>query len=199
MSEYVFVKQDIISCKKCPLYQSLDYGLTPQWGVGSSTAKLLIVNLIVNAEAHLCEKPLQTRDSILLHNLLHKADVPSSDVFVTNLVKCTCKPIPAQPFRENLQKCKEWLQQEIAAMPTLRVLLCFGVSTLDNLLVSCYNRGRKRLTLDDKGIYAGLPVSCTYSLEEIFRKSALHTNHAIDKLKECKAIYENTESQGRCC
>lgn len=182
---YNNIKHDIMKCQACPLSKELDYGCMPQWGTGSRTAKAMVLNLRTSQECHLLEKPLETKYSLLLRKILEQAKMSDVDVFVTNLLKCKCEITPARPFRENLTTCKKaWLYQELVAIPSIKVLVAMGKTTLQKLLDN-------KMDIDEINDVSydinGVQVFATYSLEEIFRKGQDYMNHAISIFEQVRS------------
>lgn len=175
---YNNIKHDIINCKACPLSAELDYGCTPQWGIGGKSAKAMVLNLRSSQESHLIEKPTETKYSLLLRKILERAKMAETDVFVTNLLKCKCDTTPAKPFKANLEVCKKtWLYKELEAVPSIKVIVAMGKNTLQRLLDNnkweIEDLDTTDVSINDIKVYA------TYSLEEIFRKGQDYMNHAI--------------------
>jgi len=189
---YNNIKQGIIDCKNCPLSEQLDYGCMPVWGAGSKLADILILNLRASQEAHLIEKPIETKYSLLLHKILEKSGLEDKNVFVTNLLKCKCDTTPAKPFKANLETCKRsWLYKEIECIPSIKSILVMGKNTLQRFLDN-------KMDIDEVNeiTYSvnGLRVFATYSLEEIFRKGSVYMDHSVKILKNIRDINAKIET-----
>lgn len=182
---YNNIKHDIVQCKSCPLSAELDYGNTPQWGMGSHVAKIFVINHRTSLEAHLIEKPIETKCTLLLKKLLDKSGIQESDIFVTNLIKCACKTTPAKQYKQNMATCiNKWIPNELLSFPTVKFILTFGQET-GKILYG------KDFELSDDPIERELggkkyPTFSTYSLEEIFRKGQVYTDHAVATLRRIK-------------
>lgn len=182
---YNNIKKHIKECEACPLHKELEYGCTPQWGCGSYKAKILVVNLRMTREAHLLEKPLETKLSLLLRKIISDAGLSESDIFVTNLLKCHGELTPAKAFNDNLTICrKTWFCQELESMP-FQAIVAMGKKTLSSIV---NNNKLSFNDMNDEIIYNinDRRVFATYSLEEIFRKSSTYMQHAITTFKNVK-------------
>lgn len=178
---YNNIKHDIIECKACPLSAELDYGCTPQWGMGNKSARLLILNLRSSQESHLIEKPFETKYSLLLKKLLAAGGIAETDVFVTNLIKCKCQLTPVKQFKANAKTCKEtWIPKELESLSNVKVILCLGKQTNELL---------QPLLITHR-------VFQTHSLEEIFRKGQSYTDDIIKTFKAIKEYYAEIEKTG---
>lgn len=183
---YNNIKHDIIQCKSCSLSAELDYGNTPQWGMGSHVARLMIVNHRTSTEAHLIEKPIETKCTLLLKKLLDKSGIQETDIFVTNLIKCACKTTPAKQYRQNMTTCiNKWIPNELLSFPTVKSVLTFGQETAKILYGKDFALTENEPVIREIFGKKYLTFS-TYSLEEIFRKGQIYTDHAINTLKLIK-------------
>lgn len=182
---YANIKHDIIQCNKCPLHKELTYGCYPQWGTGSSLAKLLVINLKSYPDSHLIEKPLDTKSSIYFKKLLEMVDVKNSEVFVTNLVKCTSPMVPKKRFRTNAETCKSWIDIELRSLTKICAILCLGEQTLNILL------NEKKLTKETTGLtYNNIPLFCADQLDYLIIRGKEKSEDILDKLQKCKVIMD---------
>lgn len=105
------------SCKSCPLYESNE-GIV--WGEGSSTAKLMLVGEAPGEEEGAALRPFVGGSGRVLNALLQHAQIPRSEVFTTNVVKCRPtargaggRIINRQPTETEIRHCARFLLHEL--------------------------------------------------------------------------------------
>lgn len=141
----------------------------------------MILNLRATQEAHLVERPVGTRNELLLDKVLKGAGLSISSVYVTNLIKCAGPVTPVKAFAENAKTCSnEHLTKEMEIINPM-VIVAFGVSIPKSLF------NDKKATIDSEyKLPSGARMFVTHSLEELFRKGASFTQDAISTLQKAK-------------
>lgn len=180
------LEQDIITCRRCPrlvawreevartkrrAYQDWDYWGRPVPGFGDREARLLILGLAPGAHGSNRTGRMFTGDSSgeTLYGALFRAGLanqPSSehrhdglelrDTFVTAVARCV--PPKNRPTREEIARCRQFLEREIALLPDLRIVLALGRIAFDGYIALCDARGYDlpRLTFQH-GLSLSLP------------------------------------------
>lgn len=124
---------------KKPAFRADEYWSKPVGGFGDPQARLLIVGLAPGAHgANRTGRPF-TGDAAgeWLYRVLYENGMASRptavdandgmvlyDVFITNVVRCV--PPDNRPAKEELAACRNWLQEEMAQLPRIEVILALG-------------------------------------------------------------------------
>lgn len=170
-----------MKCQLCPFHSSLNCGDVPVIGGGNSKSKIMILNLRATQEAHLVERPVGTRNELLLEKVLKGAGLSINSVYVTNLVKCSGPVTPVKAFADNAKTCSSnHLMKEIEVIKP-QIIVAFGVSVPKSLF------GDKKATTDSEYKFPnGIKMLVTHSLEELFRKGDSLTQDAIATIQKAK-------------
>ncbi len=175
----------ITDCSACSFRNCLQYGSFPISGTGNRAAKIVVISLRSTVEAHLVEKPLGTRNSILLKKIIETAGLTERDYYLTNAVKCSGPVKPAKEFDVNAKTCINLhLRTELALInPTY--VICLGVGVAKLLY------GDKTATVESTYKYDEMTTLVTYSMEELYRHGAAYFNHAVETFKKTKLELKN--------
>lgn len=181
----------IVSCAACPrlveyrqdvarkkkrAFREWDYWGRPVPGFGDPQARLLIIGLAPAAHGANRTGRMFTGDSSgdWLVRALYRAGVanqPTSchrddglvlrEAYLTAVVRCA--PPENRPTREELVRCQEFLAQELALLPSVRVVLTLGRVAFEGYLELLRRQGRPVAALPFRhgGVYeleASLPV-----------------------------------------
>ncbi len=152
----------IVSCNLCPrlrahsaavahnkrrMYRDCDYWGKPVPSFGDPAARVLFVGLAPGAHgSNRTGRPFTGDGSgDFLYPLLHRARFASqprsthrgdgltlTDAWITAVVRCAPpanKPLPAE-----IAACAPYLDEEIAALPNLRVIVCLGKIAFDGVV-----------------------------------------------------------------
>lgn len=170
-----------MKCQLCQFHSSLNCGDFPIIGGGNNKSKIMILNLRATQEAHLVERPVGTRNELLLDKILKGAGLSINSVYVTNLVKCAGPITPVKAFNENAKICSSnHLMREIDIIKP-QVIVAFGVSVPKSLF------NDKKATVDSEYKFPnGTKMLVTHSLEELFRKGDSLTQEAIATIQKAK-------------
>lgn len=96
------LKEQVEKCQSCSLRKKINGELIPNFGVGSSNPKIMII--IDNS------KDNNLIDGIILEYLnknLSKYDIQKSDLYITPLVKC-----PSKYNKSEFKECSKWIDIE---------------------------------------------------------------------------------------
>ena len=151
---YAQLVRDIVGCRRCPRlrawcaavarerkreFRDQEYWGRPVPGFGDPAARLLVVGLAPAAHGANRTGRVFTGDSSgeWLYRSLHRhgwASRPDSrsrddglvltGCYVTAAARCA--PPANRPTAEELERCRPWLEREIALLPKVRVVLALG-------------------------------------------------------------------------
>lgn len=144
-----------VAAAKRRMYREFDYWGRPVPSFGDPLARVLFVGLAPGAHgSNRTGRPFTGDGSgDFLYPLLHRtgfASQPRStdrgdgmtlrDAWITAVVRCAPpgnKPLPAE-----LAACAPYLDEEIASLPRLRVVVCFGKIAFDGVVVHLLRTGQ---------------------------------------------------------
>jgi uracil-DNA glycosylase family 4 len=101
----------IKECCGCPLRDSLDPTLSPVASTDWFRAKIALVKMLPNLDAHLEDNAYSLREELLIERICKKADVPRDDIYVTNLIKCMSDKTTG--LKKNAEACSPFLREEV--------------------------------------------------------------------------------------
>ena len=156
------LQKRIIACGRCPrllehcsriaatrrrAYQNETYWGKPVPSFGDPDARLLILGLAPGAHGSNRTGRMFTGDASgdILYRVLHQTGFASQpvsrsaddgltlrDAWIT--ASAHCAPPDNKPTREEILTCREWLQQELALLPRVQVVVALGRVAFDNYL-----------------------------------------------------------------
>lgn len=141
--------------KKRRAYRDLEYWGRPVPSFGDPQARVLFVGLAPGAHgSNRTGRPFTGDGSgDFLYPLLHRAGFASQptatdrndglmlmDAQITSVVRCA--PPGNKPLPEELARCAPFLDEEIAALPALRVILCLGKIGFDGVVAHLMRTGQ---------------------------------------------------------
>jgi len=109
------------SCKACPLYKEPG----PIFGVGPGSSRLALVGMNPAAEEIREGTPFTGNAGRYMNRALQSLGIPRRECFVTNIVKCRT-PLDRDPTQQEAACCNHFLQDELAALPQLKVVQPLG-------------------------------------------------------------------------
>lgn len=194
----------VTACRACPrlvawreevaaikrrAYQDWEYWGKPVPGWGDPDARLLVMGLAPGAHgANRTGRPFTGDGSgHFLYAALHRAgfaNQPTSthrgdglrltDCYMTGVVRCV--PPKNRPNAEELSNCRGWLQQELALLPDLRVVLALGKIAFDGTLRALREMGHDLPRLKfAHGLHCPLPGGLPHLLAS-YHVSRQNTN-----------------------
>ncbi len=115
------IKEEILKCKKCPLYKTkINY--VP--GSGNPRAQIVFVGEAPGKEEDLQGEPFVGSAGKLLTEMLSKIGLKRSDVFICNVLKCR-PPNNRDPQPEEIKACGEYLKRQLEVIKP-DVIVCLG-------------------------------------------------------------------------
>lgn len=141
--------------KKRRQYREWEYWGRPVPSFGDPRARVLFVGLAPGAHgSNRTGRPFTGDGSgDFLYPLLHRAGFASrpdskhrddgmqlKDAWITSVVRCA--PPENKPLPEEIANCAPFLDEEIAALPTARVIVCFGKIGFDGVVAHLIRTGQ---------------------------------------------------------
>lgn len=118
------------ACKKCPLHETRGKYVLPK---GNFEGKILIIGEAPGADEAQAGVPFVGKVGQILADALQKFNFDMNDILVTNV--CMCRPPKQrQPNKNESDACLGYVQQLIASMPNLKLILLLGATPLQALL-----------------------------------------------------------------
>lgn len=119
------------NCLQCPLS---NLGRTQVvFGEGNPDAKLVIIGEAPGRDEDLKGKPFVGRSGKLLDKVLEALDMPRSEVYITNIVKCR-PPNNRTPYPIESETCKKLLLLNQLKIIQPHVICTLGKSAVEGLL-----------------------------------------------------------------
>jgi len=163
------LNQQIIECSRCPrlvahrqqvaqvkrrAYQDWEYWGRPVPGFGDPKARLLIIGLAPGAHGANRTGRIFTGDSSgdFLYRALYQAGFASQPTSVSRAdglslkdayigASIRCAPPDNKPTPEEFRRCRPWLEQEIALLGKVRVVVVLGKLAFDTYLLILREQG----------------------------------------------------------
>jgi len=129
-------------------------------GEGNFNAEIMMIGEGPGKNEDLRGKPFVGAAGKFLNELLADIDLKRENVYITNVVKCR-PPMNRDPLIEEIEACKEWLNQQILAIkPKLIVLLGRHAMSrfLPNLKISEAHGRAFRREIEGLGVFVFFPV-----------------------------------------
>lgn len=102
------IEQEVITCKKCPLWEGRTQVV---FGVGNPKARVLIVGEAPGKNEDLQGKPFVGAAGKYLDELLDHAGLKREDVYIANVLKCR-PPGNRDPQAEEITTCTPYLREQ---------------------------------------------------------------------------------------
>lgn len=115
------LEQQARDCQQCRLREGCQQVV---FGEGKSTTRLMLVGEGPGMEEDRQGRPFVGRAGQLLDKILHAAELPRSEVFIANVVKCR-PPGNRLPNPDEVKQCRNYLEAQIRLIKP-KILVCLG-------------------------------------------------------------------------
>lgn len=160
------LREQVMHCTRCPLHQTRTQGV---FGVGSTSARLLIVGEAPGAEEDRRGEPFVGRAGKLLDAMLRAIDLARDQVYITNILKSR-PPENRDPRPDEVAACEPYLRRQIELLaPAL--IVAVGRVAAQNLLRTDRPLGRLRGSWHQYGPRQ-TPLLATYHPAYLLRNPA---------------------------
>ena len=106
------IKNEVLQCKKCPLYKTRTY---PVIGQGSHQAEILFCGEAPGSAEDKSGFPFCGASGKILDELLSSISLKRQEVYICNILKCR-PPGNRNPQREEIEACIPYLERQIQAI-----------------------------------------------------------------------------------
>jgi len=149
------------TCPKCALCRTRTHAVP---GEGNPRAGLMIIGEGPGESEDLSGRPFVGRAGELLDKMLAAIDIPRSDAYIANVVKCR-PPKNRVPLPDEREACMPYLRRQIALIQP-KVLLAVGGTAAEALLGVKASLGQLRLKVHR---WNGIPLIVTYHPAALLR------------------------------
>ena len=154
--EWAALEAEVRGCRQCGLHATRTQTV---FGVGSRSAKLLVVGEAPGADEDRLGEPFVGRAGQLLNSMLRALGSPREHVFIANVLKCR-PPGNRDPNPYEVSCCRPFLQRQIALLQP-QMMLAVGRIAAQNLLATDTPIGKLRGSVHRFGERA-TPLIVTY-------------------------------------
>lgn len=140
------LREAVQSCRGCPLYKHATQAV---FGEGKRTARVMLIGEVPGDREDLAGKPFVGPAGALLDRALEAAHIPRAATYVTNAVKHFKytlrgkRRIHDKPNRYEIEACKPWLGEELAAVGP-EIVMVLGATAAQALLGSAFRVTKSR-------------------------------------------------------
>jgi len=107
------IKDEVINCKKCPLYEErINGGFYPVIGEGNHQAKIMFVGEAPGLQEAKTGRPFCGAAGRILDELLDSVSIKRENVYITNILKDR-PPKNRDPQKEEIKVCVPYLERQI--------------------------------------------------------------------------------------
>lgn len=117
MDQLKKIKNEVIDCQKCPLYQSRHL---PVIGQGSHQAEIVLVGEAPGYNEDKSGRPFCGRAGQILDELLDAAGLPREEIYICNILKCR-PPENRNPQKDEIQACVPYLERQLKIIQPKRI------------------------------------------------------------------------------
>ncbi len=119
--ELLRIKQEVLDCKKCPLYKTRK---NPVFGEGSLKAMIMFIGEAPGYNEDLLGRPFVGRAGKFLDELLDSINLSRNEIFITNILKCR-PPNNRDPLESEIKACSPYLNEQINIIKP-RIIVTLG-------------------------------------------------------------------------
>ncbi len=148
-------------CARCGLCQNRTNAVP---GEGPTTARLVVVGEGPGAREDETGRPFVGRAGGLLTDILEAIELPRSEVFICNIIKCRA-PDNRKPRQDEIDACVPYLYRQLEIIGP-KVILAMGGTAAETLLNTKQSLGSLRNRIHS---FRGVPLVVTYHPAALLR------------------------------
>ena len=130
-SPYLSLRERILSCQKCPLYQGRKNAVP---GEGNLGTELMFVGEAPGRDEDMQGRPFVGRAGQLLTKIIQAMKFKREEVYITNIVKCR-PPENRTPHKQEIEMCQDYLREQIRMIKP-KVIVTLGKVAADFFIES---------------------------------------------------------------
>jgi len=130
-SPYLFLKERILNCQKCPLSQGRKNAVP---GEGNLGTELMFVGEAPGRDEDIQGQPFVGRAGQLLTKIIHAMKFKREEVYITNIVKCR-PPENRTPHKQEIEMCQGYLREQLGMIKP-KVIVTLGKVAADFFIQS---------------------------------------------------------------
>ncbi|MCK5461056.1 uracil-DNA glycosylase [Candidatus Gracilibacteria bacterium] len=115
------IKDEVLSCTKCPLYKSRTY---PVIGQGNHQASLVLIGEAPGFYEDKTGRPFCGQAGKVLDELLQSNEIKREDIYICNILKCR-PPNNRNPLPDEINACTSYLIRQIETIQP-KAIGCLG-------------------------------------------------------------------------
>lgn len=115
------IRDEVLSCKKCPLYETRIY---PVIGQGNHQANIVFVGEAPGFNENKTGRPFCGQAGKVFDELLQSAEIKREDIYITNILKCR-PPGNRDPLQSEIDACTPYLIRQIKIIQP-KAICCLG-------------------------------------------------------------------------
>jgi len=113
MSEMEKIKEEVLNCQKCPLYQErIKNGFYPVVGEGNPQAEIVFIGEAPGLNEAKTGRPFCGAAGKILDELLESSGIKREEVYIANILKDR-PPENRNPQKEEIEACVPYLDRQI--------------------------------------------------------------------------------------
>ncbi len=121
MSEWEILRNNCLSCRACPLWQTRKNVV---FGVGDPQSELLFIGEGPGANEDELGEPFVGRSGQLLDGMLEMIGLQRNQIYIANIVKCR-PPQNRDPLPAEQDACAGWLDRQLELIRP-KLIVCLG-------------------------------------------------------------------------
>lgn len=178
----VVLRQAAKHCQGCPLFLRATQTV---FGEGPKRSRFVIIGEVPGDEEDKRGHPFVGSAGRLLDELLIEADIPRSEVYLTNVVKHFKwqskgkRRLHAKPNAREIKACRPWLDRELEIIDPL-VIVCLGATAAQSLLGNHFQVTKQRGKWQSNEHYE--QIMATYHPSAILRNPNRSSRQTMRKL-----------------
>ncbi len=181
------IRLGCLECKKCALSQSRTNVV---FGTGNPGAKLMFVGEAPGEQEDLSGTPFVGRAGQLLDRYLEAVDIPRSDVYIANILKCR-PPKNRDPLPAEEDMCIDWLRGQVKTIRP-KIIVCLGRISAMRLISPDYKITQQHGQWVEKG---GFLMTAVYHPAALLRDPR-RKGEMLDDMKKIAARYFESPEEG---
>ena len=181
------LRAECAGCEKCPLGKTRTNSV---FGTGDPGARLMFVGEAPGEQEDLSGTPFVGRAGQLLDRYLEAVDIPRSDVYIANILKCR-PPKNRDPLPAEEDMCIDWLRGQVKIIRP-KIIVCLGRISAMRLISPDYKISQQHGQWVEKG---GFLMTAVYHPAALLRDPR-RKGEMLDDMKKIAARYFESPEEG---